>query len=82
MSSPRIVDSYTIDSLRRKARTARLHAGRAAPSLEMQLRSLAELYEFDIDRLMRLQYAITAAASISSSARLGLKLSAPAGRLG
>jgi len=54
-----IVDSYIIDSLKRKARTARIQAGRASPALEMQLKSLAELYESDIDRLMRLQYAIT-----------------------
>ena len=72
MSSLSIIDSYMIDSLKRKARTARVQAGCASPTLEMQLKSLAELYEADIDRLMRLQYAITAAASITSRARLGL----------
>jgi hypothetical protein len=51
MSSPVIVDSYVIDSLRRKARAARLQAGRASPTLEIQLRSLAELYEADAERM-------------------------------
>jgi hypothetical protein len=51
MSSPVIVDSYVIDSLRRKARAARLQAGRASPTLEIQLKSLAELYEADAERM-------------------------------
>jgi len=68
MSPPPIVDSYMIDSLERKTGTARVQAGCAPPTLGMQLKSLAELYEADIDRLMRLQYAITAAASITSRA--------------
>jgi len=65
MSSSPIVESYVIDGLKRKARAACLQTDRAAPTLEAQPKSLAELYEPDIDRLMRLQYAITAAASIS-----------------
>jgi len=72
MSSSTTVDSYVIDNLKRKARTARLQAGRASPTLEAQLKSLAELYERDMDRLMRFQYAITAAASIPSRA-IGLE---------
>ena len=51
MSSLPIVDSYVIDSLRRKARTARLQAFRASPTLEVQLKSLAELYEADAERM-------------------------------
>lgn len=46
-----VVDSYMIDSLRRKARIARLQACRASPTLEIQLKSLAELYEIDAERL-------------------------------
>jgi hypothetical protein len=48
-----IVDSYMIDSLRRKARTARLQANRASPTLQVQLKSLAELYEADAERMAR-----------------------------
>ena len=44
MSYPVIVDSYMIDSLKRKARAARLQACRASPNLEIQLRSLADRY--------------------------------------
>jgi hypothetical protein len=51
MSCPVIVDSYVIDSLRRKARAARLQAGRASPTLEIHLKSLAELYEADAERM-------------------------------
>ena len=51
MSSPIIVDAYVIDSLRRKARAARLQACRASPTLEVQLKSLAELYEADAERM-------------------------------
>jgi hypothetical protein len=40
-----------IDSLRRKARAARLQACRASPTLEIQLMSLAQLYEADADRI-------------------------------
>jgi hypothetical protein len=46
-----VVDSYVIASLRRNARTARLQACRASPTLEIQLKSLAELYETDAERL-------------------------------
>lgn len=53
MSFPVIVDSYVIDRLRRKARAARLQACRASPTLEMQLKSLAALYEADAERLTR-----------------------------
>ena len=51
MSYPVIVDSYVIDSLKRKARAARLQACRASPTLEFQLRLLAERYEADAERL-------------------------------
>jgi hypothetical protein len=51
MSYPVIVDSYVIDSLRRKARAARLQACRASPTLEIQLRSLAEGYEANVERI-------------------------------
>jgi hypothetical protein len=51
MPSPVIPDSYVIDSLRRKARAARLQAWRASPTLEIQLMSLAQLYETDADRM-------------------------------
>lgn len=51
MSSRPIVDSYVIDSLRRKARTARLQACRASPTLGVQLKSLAALYEADAERM-------------------------------
>ena len=51
MSYPVIVDSYMIDSLKRKARAARLQACRASPTLEIQLRSLADRYEADIERI-------------------------------
>jgi hypothetical protein len=51
MSYPVIVDSYMIDSLKRKARAARLQACRASPTLEIQLRSLADHYEADIERI-------------------------------
>ena len=53
MSPLPIVDSYIIDSLRRKARTARLQANRASPTLQLQLKSLAELYEADAERMTR-----------------------------
>jgi hypothetical protein len=49
MSYPAIVDSYVIDSLRRKARVARLQACRASPTLEIQLKLLAERYEADAE---------------------------------
>jgi hypothetical protein len=55
MSHPAIVDSYVIDSLRRKARTARLQACRASPLLERQLKLLAERYEADAERMTSLQ---------------------------
>jgi hypothetical protein len=51
MSHAVIVDSYMINSLRRMARAARLQACRASPVLEIQLRSLAERYEADADRI-------------------------------
>jgi len=51
MMSSFIPDSYVIDSLRRKARAARLQACRASPTLGMQLKSLAELYEADAERM-------------------------------
>jgi hypothetical protein len=51
MSYPVIVDSYMIDSLKRKARGARLQACRASPTLEIQLRSLVDHYEADIERI-------------------------------
>ena len=54
MSYPVIVDSYMIDSLKRKARAARLQACRAPPTLEIQLRSLADRYEADIERMTSL----------------------------
>jgi len=54
MSYPVIVDSYMIDSLKRKARAARLQACRASPTLEIQLRSLADRYEADIERMTSL----------------------------
>jgi len=50
MSSPCVIEAYMIDSLRRKARAARLQAGCASPTLSLQLKSLAELYEADADR--------------------------------
>jgi hypothetical protein len=53
MSSLVIVDSSMIDSLRRKARTARLQACRASPMVEVHLKSLADLYEADAERLQR-----------------------------
>jgi hypothetical protein len=52
MSFPVIVDSYVIDSLKRKARAARLQACRASPTLEVQLKSLATLYEADAERMV------------------------------
>ena len=51
MSHSPIVDSYVIDSLRRKARAARLQACRASPLLECQLKLLAERYEADAERM-------------------------------
>ena len=51
MSHPVIVDIYMIDSLKRKARAARLQACRASPTLEIQLKSLADRYEADIARM-------------------------------
>ena len=51
MSYPVIVDSYMIDSLKRKARAARLQACPASLTLEVQLRSLADHYEADIERI-------------------------------
>jgi hypothetical protein len=53
MSSPALV--YVINSLRRNARTARLQACRASPLLERQLKSLAERYESDAERMTSLQ---------------------------
>jgi len=58
MSSLVIPDSYVIDSLKRKARMARLQACRASPALELQLKSLAELYEADAERMARGRDAI------------------------
>jgi hypothetical protein len=58
MSLPVIVDSYVIDSLRRKARVARLQACRASPTLEVQLKSLATLYEADAERMMSVSESI------------------------
>jgi hypothetical protein len=55
MSSPTTVDSHVINSLRRKARTARLQACRASPLLEHQLKLLAERYEADAERMTSLQ---------------------------
>jgi hypothetical protein len=52
MSSSVIVDSYVIDSLKRKARAARLQACRASPTLELQLKSLAAFYEADAERMV------------------------------
>jgi hypothetical protein len=52
MSSPVIVDSYVIDSLKRKARAARLQACHASPTLELQLKSLAVLYEAHAERMV------------------------------
>jgi len=51
MSYPVIVDSYMIDSLKRKARAARLQACPASPTIEVQLRSLADHYEANIERI-------------------------------
>jgi len=51
MSFRPIVDRYAIDRLRRKARTARLQACRASPTLAVQLKSLADLYEADAERM-------------------------------
>jgi hypothetical protein len=51
MSYP-VVDNYMIDYLRRKARAARIQACRASPTLQLQLKSLAELYETDAERLL------------------------------
>lgn len=53
--SPPVVDSYVIDSLRRKARTVRLQACRASPLLEGQSKSLAELLEADAERMASLR---------------------------
>jgi len=39
--------------LKRKARSINLQAGRAAPSLAAQLRSLAALYELQADHVAR-----------------------------
>lgn len=55
MSTPVIIDAYVIDSLKRKARSARLQACRASPTLQLQLKSLAELYEADVERMLRSQ---------------------------
>jgi len=55
MSYPVIVDSYVIDSLRRKARAARLQACRASPTLELQLKLLAERYETDAEAIATLE---------------------------
>jgi len=53
---PVIIDAYMIDGLRRKARNARLQACRASPTLELQLKSLAELYEADAERMATTGY--------------------------
>ena len=58
MSSLVIPDSYVIDSLRRKARAARLQAERASPTLELQLKWLAALYEADAERMVSGREAI------------------------
>jgi hypothetical protein len=55
MSYPALVDSYVIDSLKRKARTARLQACRASPLLERQLKLLAESYEAEAERTISLE---------------------------
>jgi hypothetical protein len=55
MSSPLIVHSYVIDGLKRKARAARLQACRASPTLELELKSLAALYEADAERMANVQ---------------------------
>jgi hypothetical protein len=57
MTSPIVIDAYLIDSLKRKARNARLQACRASPTLELQLKSLAELYEADVERMASLRDA-------------------------
>jgi hypothetical protein len=51
MSDTRSIE--TIDVLKRKARSINLQAGRAAPSLARQLRSLAALYETQADLVAR-----------------------------
>jgi hypothetical protein len=51
MSAQVIVDNYMIESLKRKARAARLQACRASPTLEIQLKSLAALYEADAEHM-------------------------------
>ena len=43
------IDGYTIQELRRKARTARLQANRASPKLALELASLAALLEADAE---------------------------------
>ena len=51
MSNIRSFD--TVEALKRKARSIHLQAGRAAPSLAAQLRSLAALYELQADQVAR-----------------------------
>jgi hypothetical protein len=52
MPSPTtLVDIDAIHYLKRKARAARLEAGRASPSLAAQLKSLAALYEANAERM-------------------------------
>jgi len=58
---PVIIDAYMIDGLRRKARNARLQACRASPTLERQLKSLAELYEADAERMAAMRDAMAQA---------------------
>ncbi len=43
-------DHYTVDYLKRKARSVRLEAARASPSLAAQLLALASLYEVQLER--------------------------------
>lgn len=57
MSQAVVADSYAIEWLRRKARAARLQACRASPTLEAQLKALAELYEADAERMAGLPAA-------------------------
>jgi propanediol dehydratase small subunit len=64
MSRSVIADSYTIEKLRRKARAARLQAWRASPTLAMQLKSLAELYEAEAERMASLASALRPAPSL------------------
>jgi hypothetical protein len=51
MPSSAAVDSDVIRDLRRKARSARLEAFRASPSLAAKLKSLAALYEANAEKM-------------------------------